>query len=50
MEVFSLYDGIWERAHDPNFIKGVSVDDTKAALKAAGLTELMSRSVSRFWR
>jgi len=37
IEVTALYDGIWERAHDPNFIKGVSVDETKAALAAAGL-------------
>jgi len=28
---------MWERAHDPNFIKGVSVDQTKAALAASGL-------------
>lgn len=37
IEVTALYDGIWEKAHDPNFIKGVSVDETKAALAAAGL-------------
>jgi glyoxylase-like metal-dependent hydrolase (beta-lactamase superfamily II) len=36
IEVISLYDGIWEKAHDPNFIKGATVDETKAALKAAG--------------
>jgi glyoxylase-like metal-dependent hydrolase (beta-lactamase superfamily II) len=39
IEVFSLYDGVWEKAHDDNFIKGVNVDDTKAALKAGGLID-----------
>jgi glyoxylase-like metal-dependent hydrolase (beta-lactamase superfamily II) len=39
IEVFSLYDGVWEKAHDDNFIKGVSVDDTKGALKAGGLAD-----------
>ncbi len=37
--VTQVYDGIWEKAHDPAFIKNASVDETKAALKAAGLTE-----------
>lgn len=35
----SIYDGIWEKAHDPGFIKNASVDETKAALKAGGLTD-----------
>src|SRR4051812_39374976 len=39
IEVISLYDGVWEKPHDENFIKGASVDETKAALKAAGLTD-----------
>jgi len=39
IEVISLYDGVWEKPHDENFIKGVSVDQTKAALKAAGVTD-----------
>jgi glyoxylase-like metal-dependent hydrolase (beta-lactamase superfamily II) len=39
IEVISLYDGIWEKAHDENFIKGVNVEQTKAALKAAGLPD-----------
>ncbi len=39
IEVFSLYDGVWEKAHDENFIKGANVDETKAALKAGGLTD-----------
>ena len=33
-----MYDGIWRKPHDPTFIKGVTVDETKAALAKAGLT------------
>ncbi len=36
IEVTTLFDGIWEKPHDPGFIKNASVDETKAALKAAG--------------
>lgn len=36
-ECIALYDGVWEKAHDPAFFKNASVDDTKRALKAAGL-------------
>ena len=39
IEVISLYDGVWEKPHDENFIKGANVEQTKAALKAAGLTD-----------
>src|SRR5262245_54407918 len=39
IEVIQMYDGIWEKAHDPGFIKNASSDETKAALKAGGLTE-----------
>jgi len=39
IEVVSLYDGVWEKPHDENFIKGANVEETKAALKSAGLTE-----------
>jgi glyoxylase-like metal-dependent hydrolase (beta-lactamase superfamily II) len=39
IEVIQIYDGIWEKAHDPGFVKNASVDDVKAALKAAGLTD-----------
>jgi glyoxylase-like metal-dependent hydrolase (beta-lactamase superfamily II) len=39
IEVISLYDGVWEKAHDPNFIKGATVDETRAALKAGGLPD-----------
>jgi glyoxylase-like metal-dependent hydrolase (beta-lactamase superfamily II) len=37
--VTQIYDGVWEKPHDPAFIKNASVDETKAALKAAGLTD-----------
>ncbi len=39
IEVTQLYDGTWEKAHDPAFIKNASVDETKAGLKAAGMTD-----------
>jgi glyoxylase-like metal-dependent hydrolase (beta-lactamase superfamily II) len=38
IEVTAVYDGIWRKPHDPAFIKGVSVDETKAALAKAGLS------------
>src|SRR3954466_10810436 len=38
IEVTAVYDGIWRKPHDPTFIKGVTVDETKAALARAGLT------------
>jgi glyoxylase-like metal-dependent hydrolase (beta-lactamase superfamily II) len=38
-ELITLYDGIWQKKHDENFIKGATVEDTKAALKAGGLTD-----------
>ena len=38
IEVTALFDGVWEKAHDPAFIKNVTVDQTKAALASAGLT------------
>jgi glyoxylase-like metal-dependent hydrolase (beta-lactamase superfamily II) len=39
IEVISLYDGVWEKPHDENFIKNVSIEQTKVALKAGGLTD-----------
>jgi glyoxylase-like metal-dependent hydrolase (beta-lactamase superfamily II) len=39
VEVTQLYDGIWEKAHDPAFIKQATVEETKAALRAAGLPD-----------
>jgi glyoxylase-like metal-dependent hydrolase (beta-lactamase superfamily II) len=37
-ECTALYDGIWEKAHDPAYFKNASVEQTKQALAAAGLT------------
>src|SRR5262245_52189034 len=39
IEVISLSDGVWEKPHDESFIKGANVDETKAALRAGGLTD-----------
>jgi glyoxylase-like metal-dependent hydrolase (beta-lactamase superfamily II) len=39
IEVIQMNDGIWEKAHDEKFIKNASLDETKAALKAGGLTD-----------
>lgn len=38
IEVTAVYDGIWRKPHDPGFIRNASVEETKAALAAAGLT------------
>jgi glyoxylase-like metal-dependent hydrolase (beta-lactamase superfamily II) len=38
IEAIAVYDGIWRKPHDPAFIKGVTVDETKAALAKAGQT------------
>jgi glyoxylase-like metal-dependent hydrolase (beta-lactamase superfamily II) len=37
IEVTAIYDGIWEKSHDPAFIKNASVEETKEALGKAGL-------------
>jgi glyoxylase-like metal-dependent hydrolase (beta-lactamase superfamily II) len=37
-ECTALYDGIWEKVHDPAYFKNASLDETKQALAAAGLT------------
>lgn len=39
MEVITLFDGLWEKPHDPGFIKNATVDETKAALRDAGLPD-----------
>lgn len=39
VEVISIYDGVWQKPHDENFIPGVSIADTKAALLAGGMTD-----------
>jgi glyoxylase-like metal-dependent hydrolase (beta-lactamase superfamily II) len=36
-KVTAIYDGIQEKPHDPAFIANASIEDTKAALKQAGL-------------
>jgi glyoxylase-like metal-dependent hydrolase (beta-lactamase superfamily II) len=36
-DVTVLYDGIWEKPHDPAFIANASVDDVKDAMTKAGL-------------
>lgn len=38
-EVTAIYDGIWEKPHDPAFIANASVDEVKAAMRKAGLTD-----------
>jgi glyoxylase-like metal-dependent hydrolase (beta-lactamase superfamily II) len=38
-ECTAIYDGIWEKAHDPAFMKNASVEEVKAALASAGLTD-----------
>jgi glyoxylase-like metal-dependent hydrolase (beta-lactamase superfamily II) len=37
VDVTAIYDGIWEKPHDPAFISNASVDDVKAAMVKAGL-------------
>ena len=39
VEVTTIFDGVWEKPHDPGFVKNATVDETKAALKAAGLDD-----------
>jgi hypothetical protein len=39
IDVIQMFDGFWEKAHDPNFVKNASLDEVKAALKADGLTD-----------
>lgn len=39
IEVISLYDGIWKKSHDENFAVGGTIEEQKAALRNAGLTD-----------
>jgi len=39
LEVTQLYDGIWQKPHDPGFIKNATVEDTKKALQEANLPD-----------
>jgi len=36
IEVITVYDGHWNKPHDEGFIKNASIEETKAALQAAG--------------
>jgi glyoxylase-like metal-dependent hydrolase (beta-lactamase superfamily II) len=48
-EITALYDGIWEKAHDPGYFSNASVDETKQALAAGGLsTEFVSIPITVF--
>lgn len=38
-EITALYDGIWEKPHDPAFIANASVQDVKDAMIKAGVTD-----------
>jgi glyoxylase-like metal-dependent hydrolase (beta-lactamase superfamily II) len=37
VEVTAIYDGIWEKPHDPAFIANASVEDVRNAMTKAGL-------------
>ena len=39
VEVTQIYDGIWNRAFEDNFVKNAQPDQVKAALKAGGLAD-----------
>jgi glyoxylase-like metal-dependent hydrolase (beta-lactamase superfamily II) len=39
IQVTQIYDGIWQKAHDPGFVKNASLDDVKAALAKANVTQ-----------
>lgn len=39
IEVIQVYDGHWEKAHDEKFVRNATLDETKAALKKASLTD-----------
>lgn len=38
-EVTQLYDGVWQKTHDPGFIKNATVEETKKALRDASLSD-----------
>jgi len=39
IEVISIYDGIWQKPHNEGFITGATIEETKSALREAGLTD-----------
>src|SRR5215813_12105667 len=48
-EVTALYDGIWEKAHDPKYFGNASTEDIKKALADAGLpTAFVSIPITAF--
>src|SRR5580692_5753771 len=46
---FILNDGVWEKPHDPAFIQNVSVEETKAALAAAGIANDVDKVKQYEW-
>lgn len=40
IECLSLYDGVWNKKHSDNFIRNATVDQTKAALRASGMSDV----------
>lgn len=38
IEAISIYDGMWQKPHDENFIRNATLDETKGALADAGHT------------
>lgn len=39
LQITTVYDGLWEKAHDAGFIKNASLEETKKALTEAKLTD-----------
>ena len=39
IEVITVYDGHWEKAHDEKFVRNATLDETKAALKKGGVAD-----------
>lgn len=39
LRAWMIYDGVWERPHSPDFVRNASIDDVKANLRAAGLSD-----------
>jgi hypothetical protein len=46
-ECTAVYDGIWERQHDPAFFSNATVADAKQALAEAGLTTVFVVRLNR---
>jgi glyoxylase-like metal-dependent hydrolase (beta-lactamase superfamily II) len=39
VEIIQMFDGIWEKPHDPGWVKNAPLDDVKAALRAGGVSD-----------